>query len=173
MSFWRKISPSGAVRDFVHEFTRPNPYRWPVIGVSLAATIGLFSVMWHEGGEGAFRRPEITYITTFAPDRTDAEIIASNKANQRVKDELAAEQSVRDEKVKDIYRTLGRVSGMDVEKTEREAAAERAAEKAKDDARFAGRPGAAANAAAGSPTATPPAPAPAPAPASAPAHATE
>ena len=143
MSFWRKISPSGAVRDFVHEFTRPNPYRWPVIGVSLAATIGLFSVMWHEGGEGPPPRPEITYITTFAPHRTDAEIIASNEANQRVKDKLAAEQTARDEKVKGISRTLGRVSGMDVDKVEREAAAEREAEKAKEDARFAGRPGAA------------------------------
>ncbi|TXG94230.1 MAG: hypothetical protein E6R09_17760 [Rhodocyclaceae bacterium] len=128
MSFWRKISPSGAVRDFAHEFTRPNPYRWPVIGVSLAATFTLFSVMWQEGGEGPPPRPEITYITTFAPHRSDTEIAASNAANQARNDKLAAEQAARAEKVKDIYRTLGRVSGMDVDKIEKQAAEERATE---------------------------------------------
>ena len=143
MSYWRNISPSGAIGDFVHEFTRPNPYRWPIIGVSLAATFTLFSVMWNEGGEGPPPRPDVTYITTFAPGRTNAEIIASNEANQRRKDKEAAQQAARDERVKNIYRTLGRVSGMDVDKVEREAAAEREAEKAKEDARFAGRPGAA------------------------------
>ena len=128
MSFWRKISPSGAVRDFAHEFIRPTPYRWPVIGVSLAATFTLFSVMWQEGGEGPPPRPEITYITTFAPHRTDAEITASNTANQARNDKLAAEQAAREERVKDIYRTLGRASGMDVDKIEKQAAEDRAAE---------------------------------------------
>ena len=90
MSYWRNISPSGAIGDFVREFTRPNPYRWPIIGVSLAATFTLFSVMWNEGGEGPPPRPEVTYITTFAPHRTDAQIAASNAANQARKDKLIA-----------------------------------------------------------------------------------
>ncbi len=139
MSYWRNISPSGAIGDFVHEFTRPNPYRWPIIGVSLAATFTLFSVMWNEGGEGPPPRPEVTYITTFAPGRTTAEIIASNEANQRRKAEAAAEQAARDERVKSLYRTLGRVSGMDVDKIEREAAVEREQAKQAEEARFAGR----------------------------------
>ena len=139
MSYWRNISPSGAIGDFVREFTRPNPYRWPIIGVSLAATFTLFSVMWNEGGEGPPPRPDVTYITTFAPGRTNAEIIASNEANQRRKDEEAAQQAARDERVKNIYRTLGRVSGMDVDKIEREAAAEQEEAKRAEEARFAGR----------------------------------
>ena len=148
MSFWRKISPSGAVRDLVHEFARTNPYRWPIIGVSLAATVGLFSVMWAEGGEGPPARPEITYITTFAADRSLAQIVASNEENQRQKDKLAAEQTARDERVKGIYRTLGEVSGMDVDKIEQQAKADEAKEKSAEDARFSGRPGTAAPSAA-------------------------
>ena len=139
MSFWRKISPTGAIRDFVSEFTRPNPYRWPVIGLSAVATFTIFSVMWQEGAEGPPPRPEVTFITTFAPHRSDAEIIASNKANQAKNDRFAAEQAARDEKVKDIYRTLGRASGMDVDKIERQAAAEREAEKRAEEKRYAGR----------------------------------
>jgi len=160
MSFWRKISPSGAARDFVHEFLRPNPYRWPIVGVSLAATFMMFSVMWHEGGKGPPPRPEITYITTFAPDRTLAQIVASNEANQRRKDKFAAEQAARDAKVKDIYRALGRVSGMDVDKIEEQAKAEQATEKRAEDTRFAGRTGAAqpTPATAAPDTATPPPP---------------
>jgi len=137
MSFWRKISPTGAVRDLTHEFMRPNPYRWPVIGLSALATFTLFSVMWREGGEGPPPRPEVTYITTFAPHRTDAQIAASNAANQARKDKLIAEQAERDEQVKGIYRTLGRMSGMDVDKIEREGAAEQAAEQQAERERYA------------------------------------
>lgn len=139
MSFWRKISPTGAVRDFATEFRRPNPYRWRILLVSLVATGALFSLMIPEDAEGPPPRPEITYITTFAADRTNAEIIASNIENQKRKDALIAERKARDERIKDIYRTLGKVSGMDVEKIEREAAAEEAAEEARrEEARKAG-----------------------------------
>ncbi|MCB2050365.1 MAG: hypothetical protein KDE63_02940 [Novosphingobium sp.] len=134
MSFWRKISPTGAARDFVTEFRRPNPYRWRIVLVSLVATVSLFSLMVPEGAEGPPPRPEVTYITTFAADRTDAEIIASNIENQKRKDAIIAERKARDERIRDIYRTLGKVSGMDVEKIEREAAADKAADEARREA---------------------------------------
>ena len=79
----------------------------------------------------------MTYITTFAPHRTDAQIAASNAANQARKDKLIAEQAERDEQVKGIYRTLGRMSGMDVDKIEREGAAEQAAEQQAERERYA------------------------------------
>lgn len=131
MSFWRKISPTGAAKDFAHEFVRPNPYRWRIVAVSAVATVSLFSVMWNEGEEGPPPRPVVTYITSWRADRTDAEIIASNIANQKRKDELAAQEAARQERIKELYRTLGRASGMDVDKMEREAAAERAADEAR------------------------------------------
>ena len=128
MSFWRKVSPTRAIKDFSQEFLRPNPYRWRIMGVSAAATFAVFSVMWHEEEIGDPIRPEVTYITSWRADRSDAEIIASNIENQRRKDALAKQEAERQERIKSIYRTLGKVSGMDTDKIEREAAAERAAE---------------------------------------------
>lgn len=124
----QRFNPGPGLADFLKEFRRPTPYRWPVLLLSAAATIGLFSVMWQEGAEGPPARPEVFFITTFAPDRTDEEIMASNIANQKIKDRLAAEQARRDAEVKAIYRKLGRMSGMDVDKIEREAAATQSAE---------------------------------------------
>lgn len=128
MKFLKWLNPVPGVKDFASEFSRPNPYRWRIAGVSAAATFAVFSVMWQEEMIGPPEKPEIIWITTFAPDRSDEEIKAANIANQKLKDQWAAEQAERDRKVKEIYRSLGKASGMDVEKIEREAAAQRAAE---------------------------------------------
>jgi hypothetical protein len=124
MSFWRKISPTRAIKDFSQEFLRPNPYRWQIAAVSAAATFAVFSLMWHQEEIGDPIRPHVTYITSWRADRTDAEIIASNIKNQHEKDALAKEEAERQERIKGIYRTLGRMSGMDVDKIEKQAAAE-------------------------------------------------
>jgi hypothetical protein len=73
--------------------------------------------------------PEVTYISTFEPGRTDAEIAASNRANQEKQDRLKAEQAEREEKVKDAYRALGRATGLDVEAMEREIARDKTQER--------------------------------------------
>ena len=65
--------------------------------------------------QGPPGRPKVTYITSWPEHRSDAEIIASNMANQRRKDALAGEQAKRDEAVRDMYKALGRASGMDVD----------------------------------------------------------
>ena len=93
-----------------------------------ACTFGVFYMMSNQGGKAPHRPPEVTYISSWKADRSDAEIVKSNLRNQKIKDQLEAEQAVRDAKVKGIYRTLGKISGMDTEKIEAEAAAERAAE---------------------------------------------
>ena len=85
--------------------------------------------MWNQGGQAPHPPPAVTYITSWEAGRSDEEIEASNITNQKIKDVLETEQTSRDEKTKDIYRILGRMSGMDVEKIEREAAQERAAAK--------------------------------------------
>jgi hypothetical protein len=139
MSFWRKISPSKAIKDFSQEFLRPNPYRWQIMAVSAAATFAVFSLMWHQEEIGDPPRPHVTYITSWRADRTDAEIIASNVANQHRKDTLAKAEAERQERIKSMYRTLGKMSGMDTDKIEREAAAERAAEENAQKAETAAR----------------------------------
>jgi hypothetical protein len=128
--YWRQVSPRGAIADFREVWRQAGKNRWRIAAVSAACTFAIFSVMWQEEVRGLPPAPKVTYITSWSEHRTDAEIIASNIANQKRKERLAAEQAARDEEVRKIYKTIGAASGMDVEKIEREAQAERAAQEA-------------------------------------------
>src|SRR5690606_37662224 len=119
-SFMRNVSPRGAVEDFVHEWRRPNPYRWRVLGVSVAATFALMVVMIPESQRAEPREPEVTWITTFRPDRTDEEIVASNVENQKRKEALQAQEEARREERRERARALGRAMGFDVDELERQ-----------------------------------------------------
>ncbi|MGB7372937.1 MAG: hypothetical protein WA922_02200 [Pontixanthobacter sp.] len=114
--------------DFVREFSRPNPYRWRILAVSGLMTFTLIFMFTQEGVKGPPIPPEVTYISSFASDRSDAEILAGNIANQRRKDQLEQILAEREERKRELYRTLGEVSGMDVEEIERQGALERQAE---------------------------------------------
>ncbi len=130
-----KINPVGGFSDFISEFRKPTPYRWPILGVSMLIT---FTIMYQIMGEtmiGPPARPNVTYITSFADNRTDEEIIASNLENQKTQDAIAVLVEENEEAKRELYRTLGRASGMDVETIEREAARERAREVAAENAR--------------------------------------
>jgi len=137
MSFWRRISPATAVEDFAREWRQPTPHRWQILGVAVAATFAIAMVFIPESQRVAPARPEVTYISTFAPDRTQEEIIASNLANQKRKDERAALFAEREERRKDMYRQLGRATFIDVDAMEAEIEQERAAEEARAAARAA------------------------------------
>ena len=126
--YLKDVSPTGMFADFAAVWKQAGSNRWRIAALSGACTFGVFYVMSNQGGRAPHPPPQVTYISSWKADRTDAEIQATNVRNQQIKEQLAAEQAVRDRKVKDIYRTLGEVSGMDVKKIEAEAAAERAAE---------------------------------------------
>ena len=74
------------------------------------------------------RPPEVTYITTFAEGRSDQEIIASNEANQARNDQLRAAQEEIEEQKREMYRALGRATGIDVDAMEAQIEADRARE---------------------------------------------
>ncbi len=130
MSFVSRFNPKTGIADFWTEFRKPNPWRWPILFVS---TMPLMVIYYWLSGEVYYRTPErptITYISTLDEARTDAEIAASNAANQEVTDlRKAAEEDLAQRK-KDIYKALGKGIGMDVEKIDAEAQARRAAEAA-------------------------------------------
>ena len=130
MSFWRRISPRRAVEDFAEEWRRPQPYRWRALGLAVAATFALMVILIPESQRAEPARPNVTYITSWRADRTDEEIIASNLENQRRQEELAAIQARRAELRRDMYRELGRATGIDVAEMEREIARQEAAERA-------------------------------------------
>lgn len=127
-SFFRQVNPRGAILDFIEVWRQAGRNRWRIALLSAATTVAIFSVIVQEEVRGPPRRPTIDYITVWDPHRTDAEIMASNIENQKRKEWLAAEQAKRDEEVREIYKTLGRMSGMDVDSIERKAQSERAAE---------------------------------------------
>lgn len=128
--FFARFNPVSGARDFASEFSRPTPHKWQILGVSMAATFFVFMVFIPDDQPIKPRSPDVTYITTFAADRTDEEIIASNIANQERQDKRRAEIEAREERKREIYRSLGRASGIDVDEMEREIAEEQAAEEA-------------------------------------------
>ncbi|HTN14065.1 MAG TPA: hypothetical protein VL094_04595 [Sphingomonadaceae bacterium] len=129
MAFWHNVNPTGAVRDFAHVW-RGNPYRWRVLAISIAASVGMLSLFIPKSERIVPRLPEVTYITTFAPGRSDAQIEASNIANQKKQDVIRARLAEQEEYRKNLYRQLGRMTGVDVDKMEREIKEEQAAEEA-------------------------------------------
>lgn len=125
-----RFNPAPGLTDFWTQIRRPQPYRWPILGLSiLPAAMVLY---WAIGSTvyGEPERPKVTYITTLDPTRTDAEIMAENSANQEVKDLRAAQVERIATRKRELYKALGTAAGMDVETIERKAKAERAAKEA-------------------------------------------
>lgn len=130
MSIWKNVDPVGAIADFRTVWGQAGKNRWWIALAAAAATTGIFSIMVQEEHRILPRPPKVIYITSWRADRSDAEIVASNKANQAYQDKLRAEQAKRDEEVREVYKKIGRMSGMDVDAIEAKARAEKAAEDA-------------------------------------------
>ena len=125
-----RFNPGPGLLDFWHEFRKPNPYRWPILAAS-ALPVGVVLVyLFGDVYYAEPARPEVTYITSYAPDRSDAEIEASNIENQARKDELRAQQEELAERKKQMYRELGRATGLNVDAMEEQIARDKAAEEA-------------------------------------------
>ncbi len=125
--YWQHVSPTGALSDLVGVWHQAGKNRWRIALLSACCTFGIFWMMWLEEGKGPHPPPKVTYITSWRADRTDEEIIASNIENQKFKDEFEAEQAVREKRVREIYKSLGRYTGVDVDRIEQEALAEKEA----------------------------------------------
>lgn len=134
-----RLNPGPGISDFWSEFRKPQPYRWPILAVSALPFAVIF--YWAAGEEVYLppERPTVTYITSFAPDRSEAEIIASNEANQAKKDELRAQQEEFEQKKREMYRALGRATGVDVDAMEAQIEAERV-QKATENGQTAPKP---------------------------------
>jgi hypothetical protein len=91
-----------------------------VLAIAALMTLGLLYQFTRERVRIPSRAPEVTFISTFETGRSDAQIEASNRANQKLQDALRAEQARREEKAKEAYRSLGRATGIDVDAMERE-----------------------------------------------------
>lgn len=121
MSIFRGVDVFGSGGDLIRYLREQRQHRWllallacaPPAFIILLFNLDILQVS--KPGE-----PEVTYIESWPADRNLKEIIESNLARQKVKDEQEA-------RAREAYKALGRAAGMDVEKIEREADAERAA----------------------------------------------
>ena len=130
MSLIQRLDPREGFVDFWHEFRRPNPYRWPILGLSALITTTLFYSFVQERSYAPPPRPEVEFITTFPDGRTDAEIMAENEANQAFQDVVDEQMAEKEERKREMFRTLGRATGMDVDEIDRRAEENRAREEA-------------------------------------------
>lgn len=130
MSYWQKINPSGAVGDFVDVFRSAGSKRWPIALVSLAITTGVFSSLAWETWKKPRALPEVTYINSWPLDRTDAETQEFIKTKQKEKEAREAAIEAYEKEGRDLWATVGKASGMDVDNLKKQAEADRAREKA-------------------------------------------
>jgi len=130
-----RFNPAPGAKDFWNEIRKPNPYRWPILFVSCMPLALIFYWLSSETVYMTPEKPRITYITTYAPDRTDDEIIASNLENQEVKELREEAEADLASRKREIYKALGAGIGMDVDEIERRGDERRAAEEAAEQAR--------------------------------------
>lgn len=123
----RLFSPRRAVQDFAGQWQQPTPHRWQILGVACAATFALFMLLVPGSERKVPEKPDLIYIATFDENRSEVEIIASNCANQELKDEMQALVEEQEELRRELYRALGRATFVDVDEMEAQAEAERAA----------------------------------------------
>jgi hypothetical protein len=127
MSFFRNVSFAGAGSDLIGYLRTPRQHRW-LLAILACAPPAFIVILFNldvlevtKPGE-----PKVTYIESWPEDRSLKEVIESNLARQKVKNEQEA-------RAREAYKALGRATGMDVDRIEREAEEARAA-KAKADA---------------------------------------
>jgi hypothetical protein len=120
MSMFRDVSFAGVGSDLIAYLRTPRQHRWLLVILACAPPafiIMLFNLDLRDVGKPG--EPEITYIESWPADRSLKEIIESNIANQKIKDE-------QERRAREAYKALGRATGMDVDRIEREALAEQA-----------------------------------------------
>ena len=135
MSFIKNVNPAGAISELRDVFRDAGPTRWRYVALSALITGGLFGGLAVTQNWVADRKlPEIDYINSWPEDRTASETKAFIIANQKDKDAREKAQAEADAEVQNMYMTLGRATGVDVDAMKKKADADKADEAAKKQA---------------------------------------
>jgi len=116
----KHVSPIEGIGGFVDQWRQPTPYRWQILGLSVALTFTMIVLLVPKTEHAPPAQPDIIWINSWPENRSEKEIIASNIANQKRKDAEAALAREREEVRKNFYRNLARASGMDPDELARE-----------------------------------------------------
>jgi hypothetical protein len=114
------VSPIDGLGSFVEQWKQPTPYRWQILGISVALTFTLMVLFAPKTEHAPPAKPEVIWINSWPENRSEQEILASNAANQKRKDADAAVEKQRQAFRIEFYRKLARASGMDPDQLARE-----------------------------------------------------
>lgn len=135
MRFKTRFNTKAGLADLLDYIREPRPYRWTFLTISILIPLAAIAMLAQESHFRPPDVPKVTFISTFAEGRSDEEIRQTNIENQKRKDARQAELAeLREQKV-EAYKILGRATGLDVDKMEREAQIENAREEAAAEAR--------------------------------------
>lgn len=138
-SYWQHVNPVAAISDIKEVVRQAGDNKWRIGLAAAATTLFLFWSLTHESWRVPQEKPKIIYINSWYADRSEEQTKANIEKNQKLKDALKADQDKRDEAVKNIYRQIGKASGMDTDAIERKAQADTAAERAREEAELKAR----------------------------------
>lgn len=135
MSFWRNVSPRRAWHDLREQLGAPQPHRLRFMALAAAVTASIFLMMFKQEAKGPPLPPEVIYFPSFLPDRTDAEILKGNIAATENRKRAEAEEEARQERIRQLYKSLGDATGIETEKAYREGSEQREAQKRAEQAK--------------------------------------
>lgn len=133
---WKEASPRGAIADLRSVYEQAGNNRWWLMGLAALATTVTFSLIAKDTWKAKRPAPEVTYISSWPADRSEAETKAFIAENQKRKEALQAQQEEIRTAEREAYKALGRASGFDVDAMEKRAEAERKADEAREAARI-------------------------------------
>jgi hypothetical protein len=133
------VSPMDGIGSFVEHWKQPTPYRWQILGLSVALTFTMMVLFAPKTERAPPEKAHVIWINSWSEGRSERVIVASNLENQKRKEANAALQKEREEFRRQFYRKLARASGMDPDQLAREYGAKDAAQ-AKPNAESAAKP---------------------------------
>ena len=100
----RPSSPRAALRDFRAFLSRGNRDHALGAGLALLITAIIVAVFFLDASVNTTPPPQVVYVESYGPDRTDADIIADQKERQAARDEA---QRARQREFQKLEKQLG------------------------------------------------------------------
>ena len=129
------VSPSSAIGDLIDVWRGQTVTQrfWLLTAACMPAALIIGGIIQDVARKSVPPPPEVIYVESWSLDRSMEEILADQKERQRLRE-------IKEAEVRERYKALGRATGMDVDKIEREAMAKKAAREAAESKAAAAKP---------------------------------
>ena len=129
------VSPSSAIGDLIDVWRGQTVTQrfWLLTAACMPAALIIGGIIQDVARKSVPPPPEVIYVESWSLDRSMEEILADQKERQRLRE-------IKEAEVRERYKALGRATGMDVDKIEREAMAKKAAREAEKAKAAAAKP---------------------------------